>query len=159
MGCRQGVRFTVNGASRTSEKVIKAQNDIINNDAHVFPGPETDSYYDINYRGDEVHFRGDGVTPSPDGHVYSGLIYLAGFWADKIDNAFITQSVPYAAIAPPKVTSVMLPTSTNTTLAGPASVPNAEYNWLIQMTVMHRLLRHKIIPLALAPINLNYHGK
>ncbi len=124
-------RFTVNGASRTSAKVIKAQNDIINNDAHVFPGPETDPYYDINYRGDEVHFRGDGVTPSPDGHVYSGLIYLAGFWADKIDNTFLTQSVPYAAIAPPKVTSEMLPTSTNTTLNGPASVPNAEYNWLI----------------------------
>ncbi|WAC13810.1 sialate O-acetylesterase [Dyadobacter pollutisoli] len=126
-------RFTVNGLSRTSDNVINAQNELINNDGsypHIYPGPETDPYYSIEYRSDQVHFRGDGVTPSSDGNVYSGLIHLAQFWADKINDGFLNQSVPYGAIPPPLVTVANENTALGTTFSGPAIPAGSIYNWL-----------------------------
>ncbi|MCE7063788.1 T9SS type A sorting domain-containing protein [Dyadobacter sp. CY326] len=126
-------RFTFDGASRVSSNVIAAQNELIDNDgiyADVFQGPETDPYYSIDYRADEVHFRGDGVTTSPDGHVYSGLIALAGFWNDKITNDFLAQSTPYPALAPAEVTAAQAPGSTNLTFTGPAMQSGAQCFWL-----------------------------
>ena len=126
-------RFTFDGATRTSANVIAAQNEIINNDAtysHVYQGPETDPYYSIQYRSDEVHFRGDGVTPSPDGNVYSGLISLAGFWNDRITSDFMTQSTPYPALPPAEVTATQTPGSTDLTFTGPNIPSGSVYNWL-----------------------------
>lgn len=124
-------RFTVNGLSRVSDNVIHAQNELINNDTqypHVFQGPETDPYYSIEYRSDQVHFRGDGVTPSPDGHVYSGLISLAGFWADKITPEFLNQSTPYAATPPPAV--AVSTNGSQITFSGPSVPGGYQFNWL-----------------------------
>lgn len=101
-------RFNVNGKSRTSPRVVKAQNELIDNDIaypHVFQGPDTDPYYSIEYRADEEHFRGDGITKSPDGRVYSGLIHLARFWVQQITTQFLSESVPYPATPPPAVTA------------------------------------------------------
>jgi hypothetical protein len=126
-------RFTVAGATRVSANVVNAQNELINNDGaypHVYQGPETDPYYDINYRGDEIHFRGDGVTQSPDGNVYSGLIYLAGFWADKVTADFVNQSEPYTATAPPAVSAVYSSGGSQITFTGPSISPGGQYNWL-----------------------------
>lgn len=126
-------RFTVNGATRVSDAVVNAQNELINNDGlypHVFQGPETDPFYTIEYRHDEVHFRGDGVTPSPDGQIYSGLIHLAGFWADKITPDFLNQSNPYAATPPPAVDAAYVPASSQITFTGPALPGDHQYNWL-----------------------------
>ncbi|MCF2502355.1 T9SS type A sorting domain-containing protein [Dyadobacter sp. CY107] len=126
-------RFTFDGATRTSANVVAAQNELINNDgtyAHVYQGPETDPYYDIQYRSDEVHFRGDGVTPSPDGNVYSGLISLAGFWNDKITSDFMSQSTPYPALPPAEVTATQTPGSTDLTFTGPNIPGGSVYNWL-----------------------------
>ncbi|MCF0069137.1 T9SS type A sorting domain-containing protein [Dyadobacter sp. CY261] len=126
-------RFTVNGLSRVSGNVVNAQNELINNDGlypNVFQGPETDPYYNIEYRQDEIHFRGDGVTPSPDGHIYSGLIYLAGFWADKITTDFLNQSSPYSATPPPSVSAVYASGGTQITFTGPSLPGGFEYNWL-----------------------------
>lgn len=126
-------RFTVNGATRVSDNVVNAQNELINNDGlypHVFQGPETDPFYSIEYRHDEIHFRGDGVTPSPDGQVYSGLISLAGFWADKITPDFINQSAPYAAMPPPVVGATYLSGSSQVTFTGPSLPGDHQYNWL-----------------------------
>ena len=126
-------RFTVNGATRVSANVVNAQNELINNDGlypHVFQGPETDPYYSIEYRHDEVHFRGDGVTPSPDGQIYSGLISLAGFWADKITPDFLSQSNPYAATPPPAVDAATVPGGSQVTFTGPSLPGGYQYNWL-----------------------------
>ncbi|PSL30380.1 T9SS type A sorting domain-containing protein [Dyadobacter jiangsuensis] len=126
-------RFTVNGATRVSANVVNAQNELINNDGlypHVFQGPETDPYYSIEYRHDEVHFRGDGVTTSPDGQIYSGLISLAGFWADKITPDFLSQSNPYAATPPPAVDAANVPGSSQVTFTGPSLPGGSQYNWL-----------------------------
>ncbi|GGM88442.1 hypothetical protein GCM10010967_21360 [Dyadobacter beijingensis] len=125
-------RFTVNGATRVSANVVNAQNELINNDGaypHIYPGPETDPYYTIEYRHDEIHFRGDGVTPAPDGNVYSGLIHLATFWADKITPDFISQSNPYAATPPPAVTGAYA-TGSQVTFTGPSIPGSSQYNWL-----------------------------
>ncbi|MET7259356.1 T9SS type A sorting domain-containing protein [Dyadobacter fermentans] len=126
-------RFTVNGATRVSANVVNAQNELINNDGlypYVFQGPETDPYYSIEYRHDEVHFRGDGVTPSPDGQIYSGLISLAGFWADKITPDFLSQSNPYAATPPPAVDASSVQGSSQVTFTGPSLPGGSQYNWL-----------------------------
>lgn len=126
-------RFTVNGATRVSANVVNAQNELINNDGlypHVFQGPDTDPYYSIEYRHDEIHFRGDGVTPSSDGQIYSGLIYLAGFWADKITPDFLSQSNPYAATPPPAVGAANVPGSSQITFTGPSLPGGYQYNWL-----------------------------
>lgn len=126
-------RFTVNGATRVSDNIVNAQNELINNDGlypHVFQGPETDPYYSIEYRHDEIHFRGDGVTPSPDGQIYSGLLYLAGFWADKITPDFLTQSAPYAATPPPVVGAAYVAGSSQVTFTGPSLPGDHQYNWL-----------------------------
>lgn len=126
-------RFTFDGATRTSANVIAAQNELIDNDAayaHVYQGPETDPYYSIQYRSDEVHFRGDGVTPSPDGNVYSGLISLAGFWNDRITADFMSQSTPYPALPPAEVTATQSPGSTDLTFTGPSIPGGSVYNWL-----------------------------
>ncbi len=126
-------RFTVNGATRVSANVVNAQNELINNDGlypHVFQGPETDPYYSIEYRHDEIHFRGDGVTPSPGGQIYSGLIYLAGFWADKITPDFLSQSNPYSATPPPAVGAAYVSGSSQITFTGPALPGSSQYNWL-----------------------------
>lgn len=126
-------RFTVNGATRVSANVVNAQNELINNDGlypHVFQGPDTDPYYTIEYRHDEVHFRGDGVTPSPDGQIYSGLISLAGFWADKITPDFLSQSNPYAATPPPAVDAANVPGGSQVTFTGPSLPGGYQYNWL-----------------------------
>ncbi|KQS26805.1 T9SS type A sorting domain-containing protein [Dyadobacter sp. Leaf189] len=125
-------RFTVEGASRVSTNVINAQNELINNNGtypHVYPGPETDPYYDINYRGDQIHFRGDGVTMSPDGQVYSGLIHLAGFWSDKITPEFLNQSEPYTALPPPAVAAAYAFGSSQITFTGPAIQAGSQYQW------------------------------
>ncbi|SEJ21483.1 Por secretion system C-terminal sorting domain-containing protein [Dyadobacter sp. SG02] len=126
-------RFTVNGATRVSANVVNAQNELINNDGlypHVFQGPETDPYYTIEYRHDEIHFRGDGVTPSPDGQVYSGLIHLAGFWADKITTDFLSQSNPYTATPPPTVDAAYASGGSQITFTGPGLPGGSQYNWL-----------------------------
>jgi hypothetical protein len=126
-------RFTVGGVSRVSASVVNAQNEIINNDAaypHVYAGPETDPYYTVEYRADEVHFRGDGINASPDGNVYSGLLHLAGFWVDKIDNAFLSQSTPYPALAPPAVSAAYTSGGTQVTFTGPGLLPGGQYKWL-----------------------------
>jgi|GEM_PF-2522041 len=120
-----------------SENVINAQNEIINNDAsypHVYQGPNTDPYYDINYRGDEIHFRGDGVTeyPNPNGPgtvVYSGLVDLAGFWADQITPDFITASTPYPAASPPHVTIAKSAGTTSVTFTAPSNSQTQQFNW------------------------------
>jgi hypothetical protein len=124
-------RYTVKDVSRVSANVVNAQNELINNDAaykHIYQGPETDPYYSIEYRHDMVHFRGDGVTTYPDGHVYSGLISLAGFWADKITNTFLSQSVPYAATPPIHVIAGLQPGGAGIVFTGPA-IPNAQYQY------------------------------
>ncbi|CAG5068817.1 hypothetical protein DYBT9623_01549 [Dyadobacter sp. CECT 9623] len=126
-------RFTVAGATRVSANVVNAQNELINNNAsypHVYQGPETDPYFDINYRGDQIHFRGDGVTQSPDGNVYSGLISLAGFWADKVTPEFLTQSEPYSAMAPPAVSAAYSSGGSQITFTGPSIGSGGQYNWL-----------------------------
>lgn len=123
-------RFTVNGATRVSNNVVNAQNELINNDGlypHVYQGPETDPYYSIEYRHDEIHFRGDGVTPSPDGQIYSGLLSLAGFWSDKITPDFLSQSNPYAATPPPAVGAAYVSGGSQVTFTGPGGY---QYNWL-----------------------------
>lgn len=127
-------RFTVNNISRVSTNVVNAQNELINNDGlypHVFQGPETDPYYSIEYRHDEVHFRGDGVTQSPDGQIYSGLVHLAGFWSDKITPEFLSQSNPYAATPPPAVAAAYVPGGTQVTFTGPSVPGGHQYNWLM----------------------------
>jgi hypothetical protein len=126
-------RFTVNGASRVSDNVVNAQNELINNDGlypHVYQGPETDPYYSIEYRSDEIHFRGDGVTPSPDGNIYSGLLSLATFWSDKITPDFLSQSNPYSAAPPVSVTATYVPGGSEMTFSGPSMPPGYQYNWL-----------------------------
>ncbi|SDD70727.1 Por secretion system C-terminal sorting domain-containing protein [Dyadobacter soli] len=127
-------RFNVNGATRVSANVVNAQNELINNDglySNVFQGPETDPFYTIEYRHDEVHFRGDGVTPSPDGQIYSGLIHLANFWADKITPDFLNQSNPYAATSPPVVDATYASGGSQTTFTGPSLPGDHQYNWLM----------------------------
>ncbi|MDR6806347.1 hypothetical protein J2Y45_003539 [Dyadobacter sp. BE34] len=126
-------RFTVNGSTRVSANVVNAQNELINNDGlypHVFQGPETDPYYSIEYRHDEVHFRGDGINPSPDGQIYSGLVFLAGLWADKITPDFLAQSNPYAATPPPAVDAASVQGSSQVTFTGPSLPGGYQYNWL-----------------------------
>jgi hypothetical protein len=117
-----------------SANVINAQNELINNNAaypHVYQGPDTDPYYSIDYRGDEIHFRGDGITTSPDGHVYSGLISLAGFWADKITDDFINESVPYSATPPPHVITTQASGSTTVTFTAPGNAQTNQFNWFM----------------------------
>lgn len=126
-------RFTVNGVSRVSDNVVNAQNELINNDGlypHIYQGPDTDPYYSIEYRSDEIHFRGDGVTPSPDGNVYSGLISLATFWSDKITTDFLNQSNPYSAAPPVSVTASYAPSGTEMIFSGPSMPPGYQYNWI-----------------------------
>ncbi|NIJ54326.1 sialate O-acetylesterase [Dyadobacter arcticus] len=125
-------RFTINNLTTTSQHVIDSQNKIINEDEnypYVYPGPETDPYYGKTYRGgDQIHFRGDGVNPdNSDGIVYSGLIHLAGFWADQITADFMNQSQPYAAIPPPAVSASYANTGLQITFTAPGS---GSYNWL-----------------------------
>lgn len=126
-------RFTVNGSTRISTNVVNAQNELINNDGlypYVFQGPDTDPYFSLAYRHDEIHFRGDGVTPSPDGQIYSGLIHLAGFWADKITPDFLTQSQPYPGTPPPAVDAAYSAGGSQVTFTGPNLAAGAQYNWL-----------------------------
>lgn len=118
-------RFNVNGTTRTWQPVIDAQNDVIgigsngSNPAYklpgVFAGPETDPFYDINYRRDEVHFSGPG------------LISLANWWAEKLNPDFFTQSTPYSATPPPNV-SVFRSETADVTLNAPNGGLN--YAWL-----------------------------
>ncbi|QRR01120.1 T9SS type A sorting domain-containing protein [Dyadobacter sandarakinus] len=128
-------RFTVNGVNRVSANVIAAQNEVISNNAlypHVYPGPDTDPYFSIDYRADQVHFRGDGVTPSADGKVYAGLVSLAQFWSDRVDAAFLSQSVPYAATPPPLVNAVAAPPA-EVTFQAPAGSAGTKYAWLSEV--------------------------
>lgn len=118
-------RFNVNGSSRTWQPVIDAQNDVIGIGSHgadpayklpgVFPGPETDNFWDINYRRDEVHFSGPG------------LIHLADWWTEKLNNEFFAQSTPYPATPPPNI-AVSRSETADVTFLGPAGWAN--YNWL-----------------------------
>jgi len=118
-------RFNVGGNTRTWQPVIDAQNDVIgigSNGADpayklpgVFAGPETDPFYDINYRRDEVHFSGPG------------LISLADWWQEKLNTDFFTQSTPYSATPPPNV-SVFRSETADVTLNAPNGWLN--YNWL-----------------------------
>ncbi|MCF2444356.1 T9SS type A sorting domain-containing protein [Dyadobacter sp. CY345] len=118
-------RFNVGGSTRTWQPVIDAQNDVIgigSNGADpayklpgVFAGPETDPFYDINYRRDQVHFSGPG------------LISLADWWAEKLNTDFFAQSTPYSATPPPNV-SVFRSETADVTLNAPNGWLN--YNWL-----------------------------
>jgi len=118
-------RFTVNGASRTWQPVIDAQNDVIGIGAHgsdpayklpgVFAGPATDDYWDSNYRSDEVHFSG------------AGLIHLAEFWTEKLTTDFFAQSTPYPSTPPPNI-SVSRSETADVTFHGPSGWAN--YNWI-----------------------------
>ncbi|MCF0058380.1 sialate O-acetylesterase [Dyadobacter sp. CY356] len=119
-------RFNVNGSTRTWQPVIDAQNDVIGlgshgNDlnyklANVFPGPETDDFYDTNYRNaDQVHFTGNG------------LLALAGWWTKKMDTDFFTNSTPYLATPPPNITVSRTETA-DVTLQAPSGAKT--YNWL-----------------------------
>ena len=119
-------RFTINGNTRTWQPVIDAQNDVIGIGIHgadlnyklpaVFAGPETDAYFDTNYRSiDQTHFTG------------KGLLYLAGWWAEKLNTDFFRNSTPYLATPPPNV-SVSRTETDNVTFNGPAGWKN--YNWL-----------------------------
>lgn len=118
-------RFTVDGASRTWQPVIDAQNDVIGIGSHgsdpafkmpaVFPGPETDNYWDSNYRSDEIHFSG------------AGLIHLAEWWTDKLNSDFFQQSTPYPSIPPPNIL-VSRSETANVVFEAPAGA--AVYNWL-----------------------------
>ena len=112
--------------SRTSEEVLNAQNDVIGIGTHgndplykknaVFAGPETDPFYDQNYRNDEVHFVG------------SGLDSLAKFWVKKLDNNFFQTSTPYPAIIPAEVGITQL--GSNVTFN--AKEGWSQYNWFGQ---------------------------
>jgi len=118
-------RFTVDGSSRIWQPVIDAQNDVIGIGSqgddpnyklpNVFEGPATDDFWDTNYRSDQVHFSGEG------------LIHLAGWWTDKINNNFIQQSTPYAATPPPNI-SLNRSETAAITLRGPGGWEG--YNWL-----------------------------
>ncbi len=136
----------INRQTTVSANVINAQNEIINNDAlypHVYQGPDTDPYYSLEYRGDEVHFRGDGVTVYPDGHVYSGLLHLAKFWADKItETTFLSESTPYAASPPPYVTANAVPGSTNIRLSAPTISPTPKFDWFMPADGCTQYINH-----------------
>jgi hypothetical protein len=114
------------GGVRNWQPVIDAQNDVIgigSNGANlnykmddVFAGPETDGYFGPYYRdNDEVHFKG------------TGLLLLAGWWAEKLNTDFFRNSTPYLATPPPNV-SVSRTETDNVTFSGPAGWKN--YNWL-----------------------------
>ncbi|GLU55834.1 T9SS type A sorting domain-containing protein [Dyadobacter frigoris] len=119
-------RYNVNGDTRTWQPVIDAQNDIIGLGSHgsdlnykmegVFPGPETDNYYDSTYRNiDQVHFTG------------TGLLHLAGWWTEKMDADFFKNSTPYPAAPPPSV-SVARTETANVTFLAPSGLKT--YDWL-----------------------------
>ncbi|MBE9465088.1 T9SS type A sorting domain-containing protein [Dyadobacter subterraneus] len=119
-------RFNVDGATRTWQPVIDAQNDVIGlgshgNDlnykmANVFPGPETDAFYDINYRNsDQVHFTGNG------------LLHLAGWWREKLNDDFFKNSTPYPATPPPNV-SVLRTETANVVFQAPDGLKT--YDWI-----------------------------
>ena len=117
----RATRFNVEGQTRTWPDVINAQNDIVglNNPAdqihHAFPGPETDAYYTPEFRSDEVHFAGDGLT------------FLAQLWVDKIDNSFLANSQPYPALTLPSI-STTKPSISTITMS--ASSGWSLYDWL-----------------------------
>ncbi|WP_159474546.1 T9SS type A sorting domain-containing protein [Dyadobacter sp. 3J3] len=119
-------RFNVDGSTRTWQPVIDAQNDLIGlgshgNDlnykmANVFPGPETDNYYDLTYRNsDQVHFTGNG------------LLHLAGWWTEKLDADFFKNSTPYPATPPPNV-SVLRTETASVVFQAPSGLQT--YDWL-----------------------------
>lgn len=118
-------RYTVNSASRTWQPVIDAQNDVIGlgsngadpnyKMASVFPGPETDAYFDETYRSDQVHFAGQG------------LLSLADWWVEKLDNSFFSNATPYAATPPPHV-QVSTPQNNDVTFTGPSGWN--QYQWM-----------------------------
>jgi hypothetical protein len=107
-----------NGTIRVWQNVIAAQNQVIDADAHVYPGPETDGYYQSPYREDGIHFTGTGLTS------------LAAFWTDKIDPSFLSQSVPYAAIPPPHITTTQPSGSTDIVLTASARASDYTYQWI-----------------------------
>jgi hypothetical protein len=125
------------GTTTVSANVINAQNELINNDAtypHVYAGPNTDPYYSLEYRSDQIHFRGDGVTASSDGNTYSGLVNLAGFWADHITPGFLSESVPYPATPPPHVIATPASGTTSITFTAPSGTPAPQYRWFVPDT-------------------------
>ena len=112
--------------SRIAEEIINAQNDVIGTGTHgndplykknsVFAGPETDPYYNHNYRSDEVHFTGGGLDS------------LAKFWVKKLDENFFQNSIPYPAIAPANVG--ISQSGSNVTFS--ATDGWSQYNWFGQ---------------------------
>ncbi len=122
----RATRFNVDGATRTWQPVIDAQNDVMGlgshgNDlnykmANVFPGPETDDFYDLNYRNaDQVHFTGNG------------LLHLAGWWNKKLDDDFFKNSTPYPALPPTNI-SISRTETASVILQAPSGAQT--YNWL-----------------------------
>ncbi|WP_149242173.1 T9SS type A sorting domain-containing protein [Dyadobacter sp. 32] len=128
--------FPVNDPARqttVSANVIGAQNEIIDNDGAypgVFQGPDTDPFYSLKYRKDEIHFRGD-VFPSADPNEVSGLVHLAGFWADKVTPAFLSESTPYPATPPTHVVASQASGSASVTFTAPTPAPQPQYNWFL----------------------------
>lgn len=119
-------RFNVNGSTRIWQPVIDAQNDVIGLGSHgddlnykmsnVFAGPETDNFYDINYRNaDQVHFTGNG------------LLHLAGWWAEKMNTDFFKNSTPYPATPPPNI-SVSRTETASVVFQAPSGMKT--YDWL-----------------------------
>jgi hypothetical protein len=106
-----------NGTIRVWQNVIDAQNQVIEADPHVFPGPETDNYYQSPYREDGIHFTG------------SGLVSLAEFWADHVDQNFLSQSVPYPATPAPRVITTQDANGIEMTLTAPSLPANYTYEW------------------------------
>lgn len=66
-----------------SANPILGQNAVINADAHVFAGPETDNIYGTLYRSDNIHFD----TPL-------GQIAFASSWMNYLNSSFFSNSIP-----------------------------------------------------------------
>jgi hypothetical protein len=107
-----------NGTIRVWDNVIAAQNQVIDADPHVYPGPETDNYYQSPYREDGIHFTG------------SGLVSLAGFWAERVDQSFLSQSVPYPATPAPHIVTTQNAGGTEMVLTAPSLPANFTYEWI-----------------------------
>ncbi len=118
----RATRFTINGTSRIWQPVIDAQNAIsglgtpAEKVPYVFPGPDTDPYFNTDYRIDEIHFAGNGLQ------------FLAQLWADQLDPTFFQNSVPYVSQPGPTISETMVGNQATFT----ASAGYTKYEWLAE---------------------------
>lgn len=117
-------RFPVESINRNWQPVIDAQNDVIGLPVpvpgfalpDVFSGPETDVYTGTQYRIDEIHFTGEGLTK------------MAQVWSNSLTaNFFSTESTPYVATPPPSI-SVTCAGSNTVSLNAPSGW--TAYQWV-----------------------------